>query len=68
MVLDGHDYEEGHFTKIGKKDYVGSREPNGSDVRRNMSVELVRHFDLREACASLGLSDLVEAVAANSPQ
>lgn len=63
-VLDGRDYEEGHFTKIGRKDYVGSREPNGSDVRRNMSVELVRHFDLREACASLELSDLMEPATA----
>jgi hypothetical protein len=33
-------------------------------VRRNMSVELVRHFDLQQACAGLGLSDLVEPATA----
>lgn len=58
VVLDAGDFAEGHFTKIGKPDYVGVREPNGSDVRRNMGDELVRHFDLSEACARLGLSDL----------
>lgn len=57
-ILDGQEFEEGHFSKIGRKDYVGTREPNGSDVRRNMSEELVRHFDLNEACAKLGLVDL----------
>jgi hypothetical protein len=58
-VLDGKAYEEGHFSKIGRPDYVGTREPNGSDVRRNMAEELVRHFDLREACAKLALGDLI---------
>jgi hypothetical protein len=58
VVLDAAAFEEGHFSKIGKADYVGMREPNGSDVRRAMSEELVRHFDLGEACARLGLSAL----------
>jgi hypothetical protein len=58
-VLDGHDFEEGHFSKIGSPSYVGAREPNGSDVRRNMAEELVRHFDLRTACERLGLTDLM---------
>jgi hypothetical protein len=62
-VLDGRAYEEGHFSKIGRGDYVGRREPNGSDVRRNMSEELVRHFDLHQACKRLGLEDLVDPVA-----
>ena len=60
VMLDAATYAEGHFTKIGKKDYVGAREPNGSDARRNMSEELVRNFDLGRACESLGLSDLLE--------
>ncbi len=58
-ALDADAFAEGHFTKIGKTDYVGTREPNGSDVRRNMSEELVRHFDLRTACESLSLTDLL---------
>ncbi|GAA0540702.1 hypothetical protein FHS83_000044 [Rhizomicrobium palustre] len=60
MVLDGRDYEEGHFSKIGRLDYQGVKEPNGSDVRRNMSEELVRHYDLRTACGKLGLADLLD--------
>jgi hypothetical protein len=60
VVLDAAEYAEGHFTKIGKKDYVGIREPNGSDVRRNMSQELVRNFDLARACESLGVADFIE--------
>ena len=63
LVLDAADFSEGHFTKIGNKDYVGTREPNGSDVRRNMNEELVRNFDLNAACARLGLADLLEASA-----
>jgi hypothetical protein len=63
-VLDAEAYAEGHFTKIGNKAYVGSREPNGSDVRRRMSDELARNFDLRQACESLGLSDLLESQSA----
>lgn len=61
LVLDGCRFEEGHFTKIGRRDYVGVREPNGSDVRRNMAEELVRHYDLSEACAKLDLGDLLSA-------
>ncbi len=64
-LLDGREFEEGHFTKIGKADYVGRREPNGSDVRRNMSEELVRHFDLAEACSRLGLDDLLTSTASS---
>jgi len=64
VVLDAADYAEGHFTKIGNKDYVGVREPDGSDVRRSMAEELVRNFDLRQACARLDLTDLVEPSAA----
>jgi len=63
IVLNAADYAEGHFTKIGKTDYIGTREVGGSDVRRNMSEELVRNFDLREACARLGLSDFIETSA-----
>ena len=59
-VLDAAEYAEGHFTKIGKKDYVGAREPNGSDVRRNMSEELVRNFDLHRACERVDLRDLID--------
>jgi len=59
VILDAADYAEGHFSKIGKKDYVGTSEPNGSDVRRNMSEELVRNFDLRAACESLQLGGLL---------
>jgi hypothetical protein len=63
-VLDAAAYAEGHFTKIGNKAYVGSREPNGSDVRRSMSEELARNFDLRQACESLDLADLLETQSA----
>jgi hypothetical protein len=59
VAIDGREFEEGHFTKIGKKDYAGVREPNGSDVRRDMSQELVRHFDLKHACEKLELADLL---------
>jgi hypothetical protein len=59
VVLDGHDYEEGHFTKIGNKKYVGAKELDGSDARRKMSEELVRNFDLRDACAKMDLTELL---------
>ncbi len=58
-AIDGREFEEGHFTKIGNKNYAGVREPNGSDVRRDMSQELVRHFDLKQACEKLELTDLL---------
>lgn len=59
-VLDGRLYEEGHFTKIGNRNYVGAREASGTDVRRNMAQELVRNFDLRAGCETLGLTDLLD--------
>jgi hypothetical protein len=64
VPLDAATFAEGHFTKIGKRDYVGTREPNGSDVRRDMSLELVRNFDLHRACESLGLADLLDVPSA----
>ena len=66
VAIPGKEYEEGHFTKIGNKAYVGRRELGGTDVRRNMKEEIVRNFDLREACAKLGLSDLIAQDAAQS--
>lgn len=56
LVLEGKTFEEGHFSKIGRPDYSAQREANGSDVRRNMGRELPCHFDLKQACAKLGLS------------
>ena len=60
VVILGKDYEEGHFTKIGNKAYVRTLELGGTDVRRKMSEELVRHFALRDACAKLDLEDMLD--------
>lgn len=59
-VIPGKDYEEGHFTKIGNKAYQRTRELGGTDVRRKMSEELVRHFAIRQACAQLDLTDMLD--------
>ena len=59
IVLDAGDFEEGHCSKIGRRDYIGRREPNGSDLRRNMGEELVHHFDLGEVCARLEIADII---------
>ncbi len=59
VVIPGKDYEEGHFTKIGNKDYVRTREPGGTDARRKMSEEIVRYFDFDQACTKLGLTDML---------
>ena len=51
---------EGHFTKIGKADYRGFREPGAqSDARRAMGGELRDNFDLGAACRTLGLEGLL---------
>ena len=50
---------EGHFTKIGNRNYERTYPPNASDAQRMMSEELVRNFDLRKACAMLGLSQFI---------
>lgn len=60
VVIPGKDYEEGHFTKIGNKGYVRTRELGGTDVRRKMSEEIARHFSIRDACAKLNLTDLLD--------
>ncbi|MDE2181841.1 MAG: hypothetical protein KGJ78_02340 [Alphaproteobacteria bacterium] len=59
IIIDGQEFEEGHFTKIGNRNYVRTTEAGGSDARRNMSEELVRNFDLVQACSKLDISDLV---------
>lgn len=61
VVIPGKDYEEGHFTKIGNKAYVRTRELGGTDVRRKMSDELVHHFAIRDACAKLNLADMLDS-------
>jgi hypothetical protein len=64
VVMPGSDYAEGHFTKIGNKAYVRTVELGGTDVRRKMSEEIVRHFDIREACAKLDLTDILNGAGA----
>ena len=49
---------EGHFTKIGNKNYK-RQFALGENWRRLMSAELVNNFDLKAACAKVGLSDLL---------
>lgn len=64
VLILGKDYDEGHFTKIGNKAYVRTRELGGTDVRRKMSEELARHFAVRDACAKLDLMDMLDGVGA----
>ncbi|HET8996433.1 MAG TPA: hypothetical protein VFN42_07175 [Acetobacteraceae bacterium] len=55
VALDGRDYQEGHFTKIGNPAYQRFREAGSTDARRSMSAEIRQNFDLEAACRSLGL-------------
>jgi hypothetical protein len=58
VKIDGRDYSEGHFTKIGNKNYERFREDGWSDARRLMSSEIKQHWDLRHACSLLGLEHI----------
>jgi hypothetical protein len=60
VVIRGSDYQEGHFTKIGNKAYMRTGELEGTDVRRKMSEEIARNFSIRDACAKLNLTDILE--------
>lgn len=60
VVLPGKEYEEGHFTKIGHKNYVRSAPlNNNSDAERSMAEEIRRNFDLHDACRKMGLGHLL---------
>jgi len=48
--------EEGHCTRIGKKDYK-EKSPNNS--KRNLGLELGENFQLKEVCRNLNIYDLV---------
>lgn len=58
-VIRDKSLHDGHFTKIGKKDYVRSVVMPGSDAQRSMNREINENFDLASACRSLGLGHLV---------
>lgn len=59
VLVDGKVLDEGHFTKIGRKDYKRSVMVGSSDAQRSMSREITDNFDLGDACRRLGLGDLV---------
>ena len=61
VVIPGSDYAGGHFTKIGDKAIVRTYELGGTDARRSMSEQLVRHFDIHEACTKLDLTDILSS-------
>lgn len=58
VVIKDKAIHEGHFTKIGKKDYKSAFARNTPDSQRVMKQELKDNFDLIAACQKLGLSDL----------
>ena len=56
----GRTLQQGHFTRIGKADHRGFREPHvQSNARRAMNGELRDNFDLGAACRLLGLERLL---------
>jgi hypothetical protein len=57
-VLNDQDIFDGHFTKIGNPNYKRQFTPR-ENVLRLMSAELTENFDIRSACAKMGLEDLL---------
>ena len=59
MIL-GSDYEVGHFNEDRQQDLCAHARVGGTDVRRKMSEQIVRFFDIQEACAKLDMLSGVE--------
>jgi hypothetical protein len=57
-IIKDKSLHEGHFTKIGKKNYVRSTPLlDGSDAQRSMNQEMNANFSLAAACRSMGLAE-----------
>lgn len=61
VVIRDKAIHEGHFTKIGKKDYKSAFTRYESDAQRLMNQELRDNFDLMEACRKLDLTPLLSS-------
>lgn len=59
LIPEAH-IAEGHFTGIGRKDYVRA---SPKDHRRNLSAELSLNNDLKVCCEKLGIASLLSAPA-----
>lgn len=62
FVIKDRAIHEGHFTKIGKKDYKSSFARNSSDAQRLMFQEINENFELKTACDELDLLDFIDKV------
>ena len=62
VVIDNKSIHEGHFTKIGKKDYKSTFAPSSPDSLRHMNQELNNNFHLVEACNTLDLTTFLSGV------
>ena len=58
-VIKDKAIHEGHFTKIGKKDYKSAFARETPDSQRSMNQELNDNFQLADACRKMGLTALL---------
>lgn len=57
-LIDEAYIEEGHCTRIGRKDY---KEASPNNFTRNLTKELSLNNELTEVCGRLGIADLLDA-------